>query len=181
MQEQQNFEIKAIVGLGNPGSKYAFNRHNIGFIVVDAIADRFNGSWDAKPNMEFSTVSIKDKNILLIKPQTFMNVSGKVIPFLQKKGIKAENILVVHDELELPFGKVKIKQGGSARGHNGLRSIIEYCGKEFVRLRFGIGRPEDKSMVSRYVLSNFTESDQEIETLVNQSVDLIESLFDKSF
>jgi len=177
MQEQQHFEIKAIIGLGNPGPKYAFNRHNIGFIVVDAIADRFNGFWDTKPNMEVATVTIQGKNILLIKPQTFMNTSGKVIPFLQKKGIKAENILVVHDELEMPFGKVKIKQGGSARGHNGLRSIIEYCGKEFVRLRFGIGRPAEKSMVSRHVLSNFTESDQEIEALVDQSVELIERLF----
>ena len=110
MQEQQNIEIKAIIGLGNPGQKYSFNRHNIGFIVVDAIADRFYGSWDTKPNMEIATVIINDKKILLIKPQTFMNLSGKVIPFLQKKGIKAENILVVHDELEMPFGKVRIKQ-----------------------------------------------------------------------
>jgi len=177
MQEQQNFEIKAIIGLGNPGPKYAFNRHNIGFIVLDAISDRFGGSWNAKQNMEIATIRIKDKSIILIKPQTFMNDSGKVIPFLQKKGIKAENILVIHDELEKQFGKLIMKQGGSARGHNGLRSIIEYCGKDFVRLRFGIGRPAEKSMVSQYVLSNFTESDQEIEALIDQSVDLIEGLY----
>ena len=176
MQEEQNFDIKAIIGLGNPGPKYALNRHNIGFLIVDQLADRYNASWDSKPNMEVATVNINDKNILLIKPQTFMNDSGKVIPFLQKKGIKAENILVVHDELEFPFGKIKVRQGGSARGHNGLRSIIEHCGKEFVRLRFGIGRPPLKEMVSKHVLSNFTESNEALEERVYQAVDMIEGL-----
>lgn len=177
MRQEQNFDIKAIIGLGNPGPKYALNRHNIGFLIVDQLADRYNAFWDSKPNMELSTVSIQGKNVLLIKPQTFMNDSGKVIPFLQKKGIKAENILVVHDELEFPFGKVKIRQGGSARGHNGLRSIIDRCGKEFARLRFGIGRPLIKEMVSHHVLSNFDESHDELEKLIFDSVDMIEGLF----
>jgi len=177
MQEAQNFDIKVIIGLGNPGGKYSLNRHNIGFLIVDAMADRYNGFWDSKKNMEVATITLQGKNILLIKPQTFMNDSGKVIPFLQKKGIKAENILVVHDELEFPFGKIKVRQGGSARGHNGLRSIIEYCGKEFIRLRFGIGRPALKEMVSHHVLSNFIETSQELEELIYQSVDMIEDLF----
>ena len=176
MQEEQNFDIKAIIGLGNPGPKYVLNRHNIGFLIVDQLADRYNASWDSKPNMEVATVNINDKNILLIKPQTFMNDSGKVIPFLQKKGIKTENILVVHDELEFPFGKIRIRQGGSARGHNGLRSIIEHCGKEFVRLGFGIGRPPLKEMVSKHVLSNFTESNEALEEHIYQAVDMIEGL-----
>jgi len=176
MQQEQNFNIKAIIGLGNPGQKYVLNRHNIGFLIVDQLADRYNAFWDSKPNMELATVNIGGENILLIKPQTFMNDSGKVIPFLQKKGIKAENILVVHDELEFPFGKVKIRQGGSARGHNGLRSIIDRCGKEFVRLRFGIGRPAIKEMVSHHVLSNFTEDNSELERLIFESVDMIEEL-----
>jgi len=176
MQDEQSFDIKAIIGLGNPGPKYVLNRHNIGFLILDQLADRYNASWETKLNMELATVRIKDKNILLIKPQTFMNESGKVIPFLQKKGIKAEHILVVHDELEFPFGKIKIRQGGSARGHNGLRSIIEYCGKEFARLRFGIGRPPLKEMVSQHVLSNFTESNQELEGAMYQAVDMIEEI-----
>ena len=99
---------------------------------------------------------------------------GKVIPFLNKQGIKAENTLVVHDELEYPFGKLKIRFGGSARGHNGLRSIIEYCGKEFVRLRFGIGRPEDKRMVGNYVLQNFSEDMSEVEQLIEKAADVVE-------
>lgn len=177
MQDDQNFNIKAIVGLGNPGPKYVLNRHNIGFLILDQLADKYNASWDSKQNMDIAIVNIKDNNILLIKPQTFMNDSGKVIPFLQKKGIKAENILVVHDELEFPFGKVAVKKGGSARGHNGLRSIIEHCGKEFARLRFGIGRPVTKEMVSKYVLSNFTESNQLLEEFIYQAVEMIEDLF----
>ncbi|MFC1842633.1 aminoacyl-tRNA hydrolase [Candidatus Dependentiae bacterium] len=177
MQEEQRFDIKAIIGLGNPGHKYALNRHNIGFLILDALGDKYNAVWEQRPNMELAPVTIHSKNILLIKPQTFMNDSGKVIPFLQKKGIKAENILVIHDELEFPFGKIRVRKGGSARGHNGLRSIIEHCGKEFIRLRFGIGRPISKDMVSKHVLSNFSETDQELEKEIYKSVDAIEELF----
>jgi len=177
MQEQQDFDIKAIIGLGNPGPKYYRNRHNIGFRIVDALAEQQSVPWDIKPGMEIATVNINGKNVILVKPQTFMNASGKVIPFLSKKGIKAGNILVVHDELEFPFGKIKIRAGGSARGHNGLRSIIEFCGKDFIRLRFGIGRPPTKDMVGEYVLHNFSEQSEEVNQLIDQSVDLIVELF----
>jgi len=176
MQEFTDAQILAIIGLGNPGPKYSFNRHNIGFLVVDYLADRYLGSWEKKESMEIAQIRINDKKVLLVKPMTFMNTSGKVVPFLQKKGIRAENMLVVHDELEFPFGKVKIRLGGSARGHNGLRSIIGYCGKDFYRLRFGIGRPEKKEMVGQYVLQNFSESEAEIEELIDQSVQMIEDL-----
>ncbi|MCK5632934.1 aminoacyl-tRNA hydrolase, partial [bacterium] len=165
--------ILAIIGLGNPGPKYSFNRHNIGFLIMDMLADKYIGAWQKKELMDLVTIRIGDNKVLLVKPQTFMNLSGKVIPFLQKQGIKAENILVVHDELEYPFGKIKIHAGGSARGHNGLRSIIEYCGKDFARLRFGIGRPERKEMVGNYVLQNFTEKTEDVEHLIEQSVQLI--------
>lgn len=181
MQEVQNFDIKAIIGLGNPGQKFELNRHNIGFLILDALADKYGAYWDEKSNMFVAEIDINSgeiaKKIILIKPQTFMNDSGKVIGFLQKKGIKPENILVVHDELEFPFGKIKIRQGGSARGHNGLRSIIEHCGPEFVRLRFGIGRPEQKEMVPNYVLSNFREDRQELQRAIVSSVEMIEDLF----
>lgn len=169
--------ILAIIGLGNPGPQYRFNRHNIGFMIVDRLAERYAGSWEHKELMDVATIRIGDKKVLLIKPQTFMNRSGGVIPFLNKQGIKRENILVVHDELEYPFGKIKIRFGGSARGHNGLRSIIERCGKEFARLRFGIGRPEHKEMVGSYVLQNFSEKLEELELLIEQGADLIEQLF----
>jgi len=166
--------ILAIIGLGNPGPKYHATRHNIGFQIVDALAQNYGGQWQHKELMDIATIMINDKKILLIKPQTFMNNSGKVIPYLNKQGIKAENILVVHDELEYPFGKVKIRFGGSARGHNGLRSIIEHCGKDFARLRFGISRPEDKRMVGNYVLQPFEEDLAEIDQQIDRSIDLIE-------
>jgi PTH1 family peptidyl-tRNA hydrolase len=98
------------------------------------------------------------------------------VPFLLKKGIEPENILVVHDELEQPFGKLSFKVGGSARGHNGLRSIIEVCGQDFARLRFGIGRPENKEDVGNYVLQNFSEDQEEIDQLIDDAVDMIEEL-----
>ncbi len=180
MQPPISAHILAIIGLGNPGSQYYYHRHNIGFRVIDALARNYSAQWQARENMERTEIMINNKKVLLIKPQTFMNSSGKVIPFLLKRGIKAENILVIHDELELPFGKIKIKIGGSAKGHNGLRSIIATCGKEFVRLRFGIDRPEQKELVPHYVLQNFAEDSASVDALIEQAVDMIEELFDKS-
>ena len=103
--------------------------------------------------MHTATIRIGDHAVLRVKPQTFMNDSGNVIPALRKKGITCNDILVVHDELELPFGTVKTKMGGSAKGHNGLRSIIGQCGADFARLRCGIGRPEERSGFSAQPLS----------------------------
>jgi len=168
--------IKAIIGLGNPGAKYYTTRHSIGFCVLDVLADRLNASWDKNNLMEYAEVR-NDSVIYLIKPLTYMNDSGKVIPFLQKKGIKTEEIVVVHDELEKKFGSISIKQGGSARGHNGLRSIIGMIGQNFWRLRFGIGRPENKDDVSGYVLKPFTpEEEKQIPTLIEQAVDSLQTL-----
>jgi peptidyl-tRNA hydrolase, PTH1 family len=179
MENSEKFDhknIKAIVGLGNPDQKYYKNRHNIGFRIVDAIAERFYGSFRASDNLEYAQISLDEnsKPIYLIKPLTFMNKSGQAISFLTKKGIKIEEILVVHDELEKDFGKFSIRLGGSARGHNGLKSIIENVGPNFWRLRFGIGRPADKSEVSNYVLSNFSKDEESrIDQLIQESVDLI--------
>ena len=173
--EQEKKEIKAIIGLGNPGAKYRNNRHNIGFRVLDNFAQRYGAQWKESELMNQTQIAIAGNSILLIKPQTYMNDSGKVIPWLQKKGIKPENILVVHDELEVPFGKLKFKVGGSARGHNGLRSIISMCGPDFYRLRFGIDRPEQREQVPSYVLANFTEPKDDIERHIDEAVDLIES------
>ena len=167
-------QIKAIIGLGNPGPRFYYHRHNIGFRVLDELANRYSGHWETKNNMELATVTIADHAILLIKPQTFMNDSGAVIPFLQKKGIKAEQILVVHDELEKPFGSLAFKIDGSHRGHNGLRSIIGVCGPQFMRLRFGIGRPENKDDVPNYVLQPFDKEKTIIEQKIQEAVVLIE-------
>jgi peptidyl-tRNA hydrolase, PTH1 family len=170
--EEKN--IKAIIGLGNPGMQYRNNRHNIGFKVLDALADRHGAKWNEKPLMHVADIQLNNQKVLLIKPQTFMNTSGQVIPFLQKKGIEAQNILVVHDELEKAFGSIMIRQGGSHRGHNGLRSLIGSCGQDFWRIRFGIGRPENKDDVSDYVLSNFQEDPAEIVRLIEEVIELIE-------
>lgn len=167
-------DIQAIIGLGNPGPKFNYTRHNIGFMVLDALAAEFDAAWrSANNNLELCELYINDKNILLIKPQTFMNTSGLVIPYLTKKGIKPENILVVHDELEIAFGAVKLRFGGSARGHNGLRSIIEACGPNFWRLRMGIGRPVDNTQVGDFVLQKFNESPELVNQMTQTAVELI--------
>ena len=113
-------------------------------------------------------------SLLLIKPQTFMNESGKIVPLLLKQGIKPENMLVVHDELEKSFSYVGMHFGGGAKGHNGLRSIIDMIGKDFWRLRFGIGRPDDRDQVGDFVLMPFTKQEEEfIPALLVQAVSLI--------
>lgn len=176
MTQSKKYTIKAIIGLGNPGNKYQYTRHNIGFLVLDALCESYSGNWQSRDGMELATISIDGHSLLLIKPQTFMNASGNVIPFLTKQGIKSENILVVHDELEMLFGKLRIKDGGSARGHNGLRSIIERCGADFPRLSFGIARPETKEMVGEYVLQNFSESKEDLNNRIAAAVTMIEEL-----
>ena len=173
-KNHQTYPIKAIIGLGNPGPQYYYQRHNIGFRILDTLATRYKAPWQDKSIMQITTISINNTPIILIKPQTFMNKSGSVIPFLSKKGIKAEHILVAHDELEKPFGSLGIKSGGSARGHNGLRSIINECGKDFVRLRFGISRPDQREMVPSYVLSRFDQNEDAIMTLIEKAADMIE-------
>ena len=169
-------KIKIIIGLGNPGKQYHNNRHNIGFLVLDELASNHNASWQKKADRETADIEINGEKIILVKPQTFMNNSGKIIPSLLKQGLKAENLLVVHDELEKPFGKVELKTGGSHRGHNGLRSIMEFCGADFTRLRCGIGRPENKEEVAHYVLSNFSENSSAVEEMINNAVVMINQL-----
>lgn len=176
MNQIPSLDIKAIIGLGNPGPQYYYTRHNIGFRVVDALADAYHASWQKKDNAEIATIHVNDKKIILIKPQTYMNDSGKVIPSLLKQGIKAENILVLHDELEQPFGKIQVRMGGSARGHNGLKSIIGVCGDQFARMRIGISRPDSKDDVPNYVLQKFKEPATEIENILHKAVTQIEQL-----
>ena len=141
--------IKAIIGLGNPGPQYAKNRHNIGFRMADELVLQTGGSWRTTGDMAIAEIQLTSadglQSMIVIKPQTYMNNSGRVVPFLQKKGIKPEEILVLHDELEKEFGALQIRQGGSARGHNGLKSLMSTMGESFWRLRFGIGRPADKA------------------------------------
>lgn len=166
-------EIKALVGLGNPGPTYAYTPHNIGFLILDRLCDDYHGTWTNDHNMVTASVTINGKKIVLIKPQTFMNNSGEILRHLSKRGIKQENIFVLHDEIDFPFGKVTVKSGGSARGHNGLRSLIAHGGENFLRLRCGVGRPEHAADVGNFVISKFQESENEVQDLISKSIDIV--------
>ncbi len=167
-------KIKAIIGLGNPGPAYTYTHHNAGFLVLDYIAEQKHASWEKKQNMEITSIQIYNQNILLVKPLTFMNNSGEVLGYLQKQGIQQNDILVVHDELELPFGELKFKFDGSAKGHNGLKSIMAHGGSNFLRLRFGIDRPASPEQVPDYVLARFTQSKNILQEKIDQAYNMID-------
>jgi PTH1 family peptidyl-tRNA hydrolase len=166
-------EIKALVGLGNPGPTFFYTPHNIGFLILDKLAEIYGGSWSDDHNMQTASITINDKKLLLVKPQTFMNNSGEVLKYLNKRGIKQENLFVIHDEIDFPFNKVTIKIGGSARGHNGLRSLIAHGGENFLRLRCGVGRPDNPAEVGNFVTKKFQESAQEVEELIDKAIKII--------
>lgn len=136
-----------VVGLGNPGGSYAHTRHNAGYLVTDELARRHGGSWRRKKKAEAAPVSVGPKNVTLLKPATFMNNSGSALA-----GYRVEDLIVVHDDLDLEAGIIRVKVGGGAGGHNGLRSLIQTLGNEFVRVRIGIGRPPMGITVTDYVL-----------------------------
>lgn len=150
-----------LVGLGNPGSQYENNRHNIGFMAVDEIVRRHRFSaWRKKFDGLICDTVIDDAKIYALKPQTFMNLSGNAVQAMAAfYKIRPENIIVFYDELDLAPGKLRVKQGGGANGHNGLKSIDAHLGKNYWRVRMGIGRPEDKERVTGYVLGNFAKGD----------------------
>jgi PTH1 family peptidyl-tRNA hydrolase len=175
MQEVQKLSVKVLIGLGNPGPKFSRTRHNIGFIILDALAAQQGAQWHQKQNMLQARIQLHGREFLLIKPQTFMNDSGAIMGQLAKDGIKKDDILVIHDELELPFGKLKLRLTGSAKGHNGLKSIIAALGPDFARLGFGISRPENREEVPDYVLSPFNIPQDELEKAVASAVSFIES------
>ncbi len=170
------------VGLGNPTPNSHNNRHNIGFKIIDAINQKFNLSKQ-KPKFKglLTTGNIKDKKIYAIKPLTFMNNSGICIrELLEYFKIDAENVIVFHDDLDVEFGKIKAKFGGSNAGHNGIASIDKFIGKEYSRIRIGIGKPENKIAVSDYVLNDFNEDEQEhLEKIINNIIDSLLILVDK--
>ena len=151
------------VGLGNPGAKYASNRHNIGFMAADVIwvAHRF-GPWRKKFQGELSEGTLAGKKILLLKPQTFMNESGRSVgEAVRFHDIPLDHVFVFYDELDLEPGKVRVKLGGGAAGHNGIRSIASHITPEFKRVRLGIGHPGDKRFVQPHVLGDFAKSDRD--------------------
>lgn len=153
-----------IVGLGNPGEKYTKNRHNIGFRLIDHIRDVYDcSSFRSKDAGLVSEGKIADQRVWLLKPMNYMNRSGNAVRLLaQYYKVPCENIIVLHDDIELGIEQIKIKQGGGHGGHNGLRDIDAQLGKNYWRLRFGVGHPGRKDLVSDYVLNNFSGAEEKI-------------------
>ncbi len=155
--------MQIFVGLGNPGAKYARNRHNIGFMALDEIADRHAlPNWRSKFQAEITEGRLGTERVILVKPQTFMNLSGQAVGEVMRYH-KAEpgDVTVFHDELDLAPGKCRVKRGGGHAGHNGLRSIHAHIGDAYGRVRLGIGHPGDKAKVAGYVLHDFATADRD--------------------
>lgn len=171
-----------IAGLGNPGPKYQWTRHNAGFLFLDRIA-QLEGLAITRKQFGGLTAEWerKGKRLVLLKPQTFMNLSGRsVMPALQFYKLKPEQLIVVHDEIDLPLGITRLKQGGGHGGQNGLRSIMEQLGRgDFLRLRMGIGRPLHGD-VSSYVLNNFPPAEMEVfARVLDGALDMLETALDE--
>jgi PTH1 family peptidyl-tRNA hydrolase len=168
-----------VVGLGNPGREYATTRHNVGFMVADEIARRHGGSWRSKFSGEVADVRVDGARLALLKPQTYMNESGRSAAAAAKfYKVDAEDLLAVHDEVDLDLGRMQARLGGGLAGHNGLRSVASALRTpEFLRLRIGVGRPErgDPRPVSDWVLSPF-EPDVDVGGLVARAADAVETL-----
>ena len=152
--------MKLFVGLGNPGAKYSQNRHNIGFMVVDRIAESGFAPWKSKFQGQLSEGRIGQEKVILLKPATFMNLSGQSVgEAMRFYKLTPADITVFHDELDLAPGKVRLKTGGGHAGHNGLRSLHQHLGPEYHRVRLGIGHPGHKDKVARYVLHDSAKSE----------------------
>ncbi len=167
-----------IAGVGNPGPKYAGNRHNVGFMVVDELARRWGSpSFRDKFKGEFTKVTVGDNDVVLLKPMTYMNLSGEAVQAAMRFfKVPLDQVLCVHDELDLEFGVVRLKVGGGTAGHNGLRSMVEHCGgADFVRCRMGIGRPE-RGRPEHYVLSDFNSLERvELGMVLELGADIVET------
>jgi PTH1 family peptidyl-tRNA hydrolase len=164
-----------VVGLGNPGDRYARTRHNVGFEVAKALAER-RGMPRFK--QKYGGLFTQDGRVAVLLPQTYMNESGNsASPARGALGVDLEHVIAVHDEIDLPFGKVEVRAGGGLAGHNGLKSLKRGLGSgEFTRVRVGVGRPDstDPEIVSRYVLGRFSEDEGDVQALVERAVEELE-------
>lgn len=177
--------MKCFVGLGNPGKKYEQTRHNVGFRVIDELAEKLNISLNQeKFKGIYGSGIVNGEKVFLIKPITYMNVSGECVRlFLDYFKIPLENLVVIYDDLDLPTGKVRLRQKGSAGGHNGIKSLISHLGTEkFNRLRIGISRPTTRMSIPDYVLGTFsTEEQKDIQKAIHKATDACESFLTNTF
>lgn len=172
-----------LVGLGNPGREYAGNRHNVGFVVADLLAKRSGGNFGrhkrAVAEVAEGRLSIGGPRVVLVKPLTFMNLSGAPVAALaQFYKVPVEQVVAIHDELDVPYGELRIKRGGGEGGHNGLRSMSKSLGsKEYARVRFGVGRPPGRQDPADFVLSDFSSAERkELDFLVDRAADVVEAV-----
>ncbi len=175
--------IKLIVGVGNPGIEYDLTRHNIAWILIDGLPQISSSNWKMKFKGDYTDFNHKGERIYVLKPQTFMNLSGESVqPLCQFFKILPEEVLVIHDELDLPFGQIHFKKGGGLAGHNGLKSIAKHLGTDtFYRMRIGIGRP-DRGSVSSWVLSKIPSSmDTELNLVMRKCNQALDSLLTDGF
>jgi peptidyl-tRNA hydrolase, PTH1 family len=167
-----------IVGLGNPGPNYEKTRHNIGFMVVDALIAKHHAT--KLSSSSFKGELYKFSEHFLLKPMTYMNLSGESIAVV-KNFYKIDKVLVIHDDLDLPFGTLRFKFGGGHGGHNGLKSTDEKISREYIRVRMGIGKPEHKGEVASYVLSDFSDNEaKHLEEWIEHTSKAVEALLEKS-
>ncbi|MDH3611788.1 MAG: aminoacyl-tRNA hydrolase [Gammaproteobacteria bacterium] len=174
--------LSIIAGLGNPEDKYERTLHNAGFWFVDAIARKYGGEfrYEKKFDADYCRVNIRGDNTWLVKPQNYMNQSGPPVrAILDYYRLKPKHLLVAHDEIDLPPGTVRLKQGGGHGGHNGIRDVIRHCGEDFMRLRIGVGHPGEKSRVTSYVLKRGSgDVERAVEKNVDDAIEVLPLLID---
>ena len=174
--------IRIIAGLGNPDEKYERTLHNAGFWFVDGLAAKYGGSfrYEKKFDAEYCRVNLHGENVWLLKPQSYMNLSGGPIRgMLDYYRLEVSDLLVAHDEIDLPAGTTRLKKGGGHGGHNGLRDIINHCSVEFLRLRIGVGHPGEKSKVTNHVLKRgSSDVERAIEDNISDAINVMPLLVD---
>ena len=174
--------IRIIAGLGNPEDRYERTLHNAGFWFVDALARKFGGSfrYEKKFDADYCRVNVHGEDVWLLKPQNYMNQSGPPIRgMLDYYRLRVTELLVAHDEIDLPPGTVRLKEGGGHGGHNGLRDIIRHCGNSFLRLRLGVGHPGEKHQVTNYVLKRGSaDVESAVERNIDDAIDVMPELVD---
>ena len=178
---QLSNDVWLVVGLGNPGPSYQSNRHNVGHMVLDVLAKRHSASFKVHKSVALTAecrFRVGGKKVILAKSTGFMNLSGAPVQALMKfYSIPIEQVLVIHDELDIPFGEIRQKLAGGHAGHNGLRDIIAKCSAEFLRIRFGIGRPPGQMEVASFVLQDFSSVERkELPVLLELAADQVEEI-----
>ncbi|WP_077623905.1 aminoacyl-tRNA hydrolase [Sediminibacillus massiliensis] len=177
--------MKCIVGLGNPGKKFEQTRHNIGFMIIDELANRKNWKLTKKKfNGLYALEVHNNEKVLLLEPQTYMNLSGESLrPLMDYYDLAVEDVVIIYDELDLPLGKIRLREKGGHGGHNGIRSVIDHLGtKEFKRIRVGIGRPATPMPVPDYVLGSFSKEEKPlVDDVIEKAADACETWLEKPF